>query len=449
MFRGAQALRSCCRALLLMSFVVAGSAHGEDLVSLYGKAREGDPVLKAARHEMAALLEAKPQALAALLPKLSYEYDDLRTRQAVLQSNNAVYAEGSAKYSSFIQTLTQPIFKLSAWIGYGQAEDKVRQAVASYGAAEQEAMIRTSTAYLAALAAADALSLAIAERDAIQRQLDLVEARYRNKLVAVVGLYEARARFAIKDADVLAARDELEDRRQALREIIGTDVGSLAPLRAAFVPEGPEPADVENWLTAAEDHNLLTEARRLAVEVARQEMQRQHAEHAPVLDLVATDNHADTGGSLFGGGSVVSTQVMMLRLTVPIYSGGATSSVAREATERYFQSKEDLERQRRLVERQTHAAFLSVKNGITRIKAFDEGVVSAESARRLRAEGYEAGINTTLQALDAERELYAAKRDAAKARYDYLLSRLKLKQAVGTLSEEDLAVIGRTMLAKE
>lgn len=437
--------------VLLLMLATAGGAQAEDLVSIYAKAREADPVIKAARHEMAALLEAKPQALAALLPKLSYEYDTTYTRQSVLRSNNPVYAQGTANYRGINQTLTltQPIFKLPAWIGYGQAEDKVKQAVASYAAAEQDAMVRTATAYLAGLAAGDALALATAERDAIKRQLDLVEARYRNKLVAVVDLHEARARFAIKDADVLSAHDELEDRRQALREITAEMPGALAPLRAHLVPQAPQPADVDHWISAAESQNLLTEARRHAVEVARQEMQRQRAEHAPVFDVVATDNRNDTGGSLFGGGSKVSTEAVMLRLVVPIYSGGATTSLAREAAERYLQSMEDMERQRRQAERQTRAAFLAVKNGIARIKAFDEGVVSAESASRLRVEGYRAGINTTLQVLDAQRELFAAKRDAAKARYDYFLNRLKLKQAVGTLSEDDLAAISREMLVKE
>lgn len=437
--------------LLLMLATVGCVAQADDLVSIYAKARDADPVIKAARHEMAALLEAKPQALAALLPKLSYEYDKTYTRQSVLRSNNPVYAQGVANYTGINQTLTltQPIFKLSSWIGYGQAEDKVKQAVATYAAAEQDAMVRTATAYLAGLAAGDALALATAERDAIKRQLDLVEARYRSKLVAVVDLHEARARFAIKDADVLAARDELEDRRQALREITTEMPGALVPLRANWVPLSPQPADVDHWVSAAESQNLLTEARRHAVAVARQEMRRQQAEHAPVLDLVATDNRNDTGGSLFGGGSKVSTEAVMLRLMVPIFSGGATVSLAREATERYLQSMEDMERQRRQAERQARAAFLTVKNGVARIKAFDEGVVSAESASRLRVEGYAAGINTTLQVLDAERELFAAKRDAAKARYDYFLNRLKLKQAVGTLSEVDLADISREMLVRE
>ena len=437
---------------MLSAFVMAcGAAYGEDLVSVYAKAHDADPVLKAARHEMAALLEAKPQAMAALLPKLSFEYDASRTNQAVLDSNNAVYAQGRAIYNGYVRTLTltQPIFKLSAWIGYSQAEDKVQQAIASYGAAEQEAMIRVSTAYLAALAATDAVNLAVAERDAIKRQLDLVEARYRNKLVAIVGLHEARARFAIKEADVLAARDELEDRVQALREIAGEGVGALSPLRLDLVPETPEPADLDHWLSAAKERNLLSEARRHAVEVARKEMERQRAEHAPVLDLVASDVHNDTRGSLFGGGSVVSTKTATLRLSVPLYSGGATASATREATERFYESQQELERQDRLVDRQTRSAFLAVKNGVTRIKAFDEGVVSAESARRLRVEGADAGVNTTLQVLDAERELYSAKRDAAKARYDYLLNRLKLKQAIGSLSEADLEDVSRKMLDRQ
>jgi outer membrane protein len=61
-------------------------------------------------------------------------------------------------------------------------------------------------------------------------------------------------------------------------------------------------------------------------------------------------------------------------------------------------------------------------------------------------QGQYAGTETTLAVLDAERDLYSAKRDLARARYEFVLSRLMLKQAVGTLNLDDIIEIDRLLI---
>jgi outer membrane protein len=225
----------------------------------------------------------------------------------------------------------------------------------------------------------------------------------------------------------------------------GRQVSALKPLREDIPLEQPEPPDIQKWIESGKEQNLQLMARRLQVEMAHEEINRQRSGHAPVLDLVATRNNNVTGGSLFGGGSNVETTNFMVRLTVPIYAGGATSALTGEAVSRYHASQEDVEREARQVERQARAAFQGVTGGIVRVKALAQGVVSALSARSLKVEGYKSGLGTVLQVLDAERDLYAAKRDSAKARYDFVFNRLRLKQAVGTLSEGDLLEVSKLM----
>ena len=421
--------------------------YAEDLAEVFILSRQSDPKYRAARYEFEAASYAEPQARAALLPTVTAEYTKTRTEQNILSSNNAVFASGRSVYSSENQTLslTQPIFKLSAWRGYQQAKIKVKQAAATFSAAEQDLMLRVATAYLNVLAARDALGFAGAEREAIKRQLDLVQQRFSSGLVAIANLHDARARYAIKDADVVSAQNDLDDKQQALREITGKVFTRLKPLPDVIPLDQPEPPDTDHWVESALAQNLLLEARRQAVEVAQQEIGRQQAGHYPVVDLVATQNRKDTGGSLFGGGSNVETGDVMVRLSIPLYSGGLVSALSGEAIKRYEGAREDLERDARLTERQTRAAFQGVTGGIARVQALAQGVTSAESARELKVEGYKSGLETILQVLDAERDLYAAKRDSAKARYEFLLNRLRLKQAVGTLSEADLDAINRMM----
>lgn len=433
--------------LLLLACLGVAPTHAEDLVQVYAVSRDSDPKFRAARYDFEAAAYAEPQALAALLPSASFEVTSTNTDQKILSSQNAVFASGQSKYPTDNQTLslTQPIFKLSAWLGYEQARAKVKQAASTFGAAEQDLMLRTATAYLNVLAARDTLGFAGAERDAIKRQLDLVQQRFNSGLVAIANLHDAKARYAIKEADMVAAQNDLDDKQQALRELTGKVFDRLKPLRDDIPLDQPEPNDMKHWVDAALRQNLLLEARRQAVEVAQQEVGKQRAAHVPALDFVATQNRKDTGGSLFGGGSNVSTMDVMVRLNIPIYSGGLTSALTGEAVKRYQSAQEDLERDTRQVERQARAAFEGITGGVVRVKALAQGVISSESARELKAEGYKSGLDTLLQVLDAERDLYAAKRDSAKARYDFLLSRLRLKQAAGTLSEADLVNINRLL----
>lgn len=434
-------------AIACVAALAATMAHGEDLIDVYAMARQSDPTFLAARNELEALSTAEPAARSALLPLITFEWDKNRTRQNILSSTNAVFASGGSTYptDNRILTLTQPIFRLGAWKGYEQAKVKVRQATAVFGAAEQDLMLRTAAAYLNVLAARDSLSFAEAERASIKSQLDLVQQRYTSGLVTVVGLYDAKARYALKESDVIAAQRDLNDQEQALREITGSVVPRIKPVRDDILLEQPSPSNINTWVDSALEKNLVLEGRRLGVEVARVEIDRQRAGHAPSLDLVATGNRKDTGGSLFGGGSVVETNDLMLRLTVPIYSGGLVIALTKEASARHLQAQNLLERDRRQVERQARAAYEGVTSGIVRVRALGESVVAQESARKLKEEGYRSGLQTVLAVLDAERDLYSARRDSAKARYEFLLNRLRLKQAVGTLNEDDLAAINKSL----
>ena len=422
-------------------------ALAEDLAEVFALSKSSDPKYKAGRYEFEAVGYSEPQALAALLPVVSVETTVMNTRQQILSSANAVFGSGQSKFATKTSTLTltQPIFKLSAWHGYEQAQSKVKQAAANFGAVEQDLMLRVATAYLNVLAARDAVGFAEAEREAIKRQLDLVQQRFSSGLVARVGLHEARARYALKDADVVGARNDLDDKLQALREITGKPVRNLKALRDDIPLDQPDPPEITKWVEVSLQQNLMLEARRQAIEIAQQEVSRQRAGHAPTLDLVATHNGKITGGSLFGGGSNVETTDVMLRLTIPVFSGGSTSALTDEAAKRYQASLEDLERDARQIERAARAAFQGVTGGVVRVKALSEGVVSSTSARELKVEGHKAGIDTILQVLDAERDLYAAKRDSARARYDFLLNRLRLKQAAGTLADEDLFSINKLL----
>lgn len=421
----------------------ATTLHAEDLIQAYTLAKGSDPSVRASRLEYEAVSFGIDEARGGFLPTVSAGYSKTRTSQDILQSSNAVFATGASTYpqTDLGVSLTQPIFRLAAWRRFDQAKASARMAAATLAAAEQDLIIRTATAYVGVLAAHNTLTFAQTERDGIQNQLTLAKSKYESGQATMVNLRDAEARSALNESGLVTAQNDLDDKIQALRQITGKVIAEPVPLSEQFALAAPEPLDLNQWVNGAQERNYGIRMRIEAVDVARTEISKQKAAYAPTLDLMLTNDKNDTGGSLFGGGSKVRTNNIMLRLNIPLYDGGVTSAVTHAAAKRHAASEEELDLERRLVERQTRAAFQGIVGGIQRIAALNKSVKSLEAARHLKEEGYRSGLVTVLGVLDAERDLYAVKRDAAQARYDYVLNRLKLKQAAGTLDEQDLALV--------
>lgn len=422
-------------------------ARGETLQEVYTLARENDPKYRAAQAESRANGMAIDQARAGFLPTVRLDIEEMETRQRILSSQNPIFGAGVTNFPTYNHTLSlnQPIFRKDVIERFAQAKSVVRQAEFTLLAAEQDLQLRTTAAYLVVLAATDSLALAGAEREAVGKVLDLAREKLKMGLGTITNQYDAAARHAVTQAREIEAQNKLRDARQGLREITGRLIENVQTLREEFPLETPEPAVIERWLESALEQNLVLKAKREAVDVARQEVERQRAGHFPSLNLVASHNRKQAGGTLFGGGNDVETTDVTLRLSVPLFEGGLTSAVTQEAAYRYQKSQEDHEQERRAVERATRAFYDGTLGGVSLVRALRQSVIAQQSALEAKAEGYKSGLFAQLPVLDAQRDLYLAKRDYAQSRYDYLIYRLRLKQAAGTLSETDLVSIGAAL----
>lgn len=422
---------------------LSSPVRATDLVDVYRLSAVNDPQYQAAFYAHRASLESMPQARSALLPDIAFNYEKIETRQDVKRSDNTVVVDGKARFPStnYGLTLTQPIFRFADWVRFNQSKIEVRQADVELAVAEQELLLRVAELYVAVLAAHDNHDYALAEREAVRKELERVESRYRNELASKSDLYDAQARFAVTRSSELEARNLLDDQLEALRESTGQRVANLIPLRESIPLEPPDPADIDAWEENAISRNLTVASRTLAVEIARREVNGKKGGHYPTLDLVARAENRDTGGSLFGGGSEIENAEIALRFNVPLYKGGSVKSGVRQSNYELSRAREDLKAQLFRVRREVRAAYLGVVTGVDKVKAYDESIIAQKAAVNTKQKGYQAGLNTLLQVLDAQRDLYFVKRDWAEARYDYLLSSLRLKQSVATLSPADITAM--------
>ena len=430
-------------ALGCLMAALAQPVMAVDLAQVYELAKQNDPEFEGYRFQRMAAAEALPQARAGLLPVVAFDAERVETSQDIVSADNTVFASGKTDFptTSYTLTLTQPLFNYANYTQFQQSKSQLGQADAEFETARQDLIVRVAERYFAVLAAEDSVRFTRAEKQAVERQLLTAEKRLKAELGRVTDLHDAKARYASVEAAEIEALNLLDDSQQALSELTGELMTDLAPLDQSVVLSPPEPREPAVWIEAALTQNPAIIYQKEALEVSRHEVTRQKAGHYPKLDLVYRLNNRDTKGTLFGGGSEVETQDIMVRLNLPLYQGGYVSSRSKEAAYLHQKSRQDLQRSQRAVKRAARAAYFGVINAISKVKALGEAVASQALALDAKEKGFRSGLYTNLAVLDAERDLYGARRDYAQARYDYILNRLKLEQAVGTLSDEDVAQV--------
>ncbi|HEB86256.1 MAG TPA: type I secretion protein TolC, partial [Gammaproteobacteria bacterium] len=262
---------------------------------------------------------------------------------------------------------------------------------------------------------------------------------------AITGVYEAQSRYDQSVAQTIAAKNLLAISRENLHEVIGQYPKNIAPLSAKTPLLRPQPEDIDQWAKIASQQSLSLIAAEKAMQIAREEINRQRAGQYPTLDLVASRTESITEGGAFvafTGKKQTDTRIG-LELNVPIYQGGLISSKTRQAVYQYNRAKELYERQRRTTENKTRSAYLNVESNISQVLAYKQALKSSRTALQATETGYKVGTRTTVDVLNSRREVFRAERDYAKSRYAYILETLTLQQAAGTLSDTALKTINR------
>jgi len=432
-----------CRYLLPVFCIIlflSQSVSAAGLVDVYHLAQKNDPDFQAANFQQQVTREKHRQAIARLLPVVEGSASYTRTTQDIKSSDNSVFGVGKTDFSTttYTLTLTQPVFHWESIVGLRQARAENLRAAAAHAVAGQELIVRVTDLYLQALAAQDQLAFARTEQTAVEKHFELAKGRYDMGLIPITDLYDAKARMAATRAKTIEARSLLDDAMQALQEVTGDPLADLKQLRETIPLTRPDPQDIDSWIEAALKQNPAIELQKQAVAVSRQEVRRQQSGHYPTLDLIGRFNSKNTEGTLFGGGSDVDSTDVLLQFNIPLYRGGSVSSRVREARNQLKITEQQLTKQQRAIRRQTRSAYLGVNSALKRTDALHQSMVSTQLALDTKQEGFLSGLYTSLAVLDAERDLFLVKQDYARARYDYLLNSLKLKQATGSLSGQDL-----------
>lgn len=426
----------CCLALTSTPTL----AESTSLISAYHRALQNDATLGAARAAQIAGREELPKGFAGLLPSVSIsgtrgKNQTESTTPSLTGLSTRDYDYDSKNYSL---TIRQPVYRPYNYAQYELAKATVGQTDATFEKEALQLMVRLTGAYLDALLAEDNIRYAGAQKDAISEQLQQAKKLYEAGVGTVTDISEAQARHDTVVAQGLEAENSREVARRSLEEITGTYPDSLFMLDSQKLPlDPPEPNDIKTWIEWAMEKNPEIQARKFNLEAANQELEKNRAGHYPTLDLTASRTLSESDNN-YTINSKYDTTSVGLQLNIPIYAGGYVDAAVRQAVANQDRARQLLTGMYRTVGSDTRKAFLDIVNGIAQIRALEQAVTSNESALLGTRKGFEAGMRSNVDVLNAQQQLFSAKRDLAKARYTLIINRIKLKSAVGLLSEADL-----------
>jgi len=435
---------------LIIGFACAtGSTFvmADDLRTVYEQAKQNDPVVLKAKANYLASQEDVVQARARLLPSLGGSASITHADNEGFNDLGGIDSTDSENVSYGL-SLNMEIYHHDTWLRMDNAKKSAHQTEVLYNTAKQELIIRVTEAYFNVLKAKDDLEFAIAEKKAIERQLEQTKERYKVGLIAVTNVHEAQAQYDNAITSEIRAENNVFNAEEALRVITNVypkDVSVLNTER--FSASRPSPDTANEWQQMAEAKSLDLIAQKISVDIAKENINIARAGHYPTLDLSASyGNSKNKVESVQFDG--LDSQSIGVTLTVPIYSGGAVSSSVRQAQSRYVAASQDLAQTHRNVVRNARNSYNTVIAAVSAINSLERSVVSAESALKATEAGFEVGTRTIVDVLNSTTNLYNAKRNLSSTRYDYIQSILALKRAAGTISEKDLDDINAGLIAK-
>ena len=444
------------RALLLgLGAVLAGTlgaARAEDLLQIYREAVANDPTLASARANWEATQELVPQARAGLLPSVTlvgnangeHFYEKLHTDPNISVTQNFPLA-------NYTVSASQPLYRRQNQVALDQAKQSVGQSDYVLASARQDLIVRVAQAYLDVLLALFNIELTESQKAAVSENLAQAKRNFEVGTATITDTNDAQAKYDQIVAQEISARNDLDNKIAVLRSIIGRAPGDLKRFGGKLTPQLPAPNVLDAWMDAAVRDNPQVRIAQANYDIAVLEVERQRAGHYPTVDLVASFNQGYAGASPSVGGSFSNIAndsrvgVVGVQLNVPLYLGGSIESRVRQAVANLDKARQDLEAARRSAQLSAQNAFTGVTSGVAQINAFDQAVKSAQVSYDSTRVGLEVGVRTNLDVLNQQQQVFQTRFNLAQSYYSFVINGLRLKQAVGTLSDADIEEINRAL----
>lgn len=431
-------------------------SYAADLIQVYQQALFSDPTYQAAIAQRMSDQEGVPINGSQLLPQANISGGPSLTRFHQTAAGAIPEYSATSRGYSLTLTMTQTVFNYAQFKALAGACATSKQADATLNAAAQDLMLRVSQAYFAVLRDEDNLIYSRGNKKAFAQQYDQISQHYKSGMKTITDADTARSSYDTAVAAYIAAETALANDQENLRAITGNLYPALAKLSGRFPLISPQPAEIDAWVRTAKQQNWAIRASTYALQAARENIKRQYAGHLPTVSVQGAYNVGYNNN--LSGTSAANAPIqeapfiapnrahttdasVTLNLGIPIFAGGGVVAETKQARYNYEVALQKLEAAVRATENNTRQSYLGIQLGIQQLQADKQAIKSTISSLEGLRSGFHVGTQTLVDVLNQQQKVYQAQTQYAADRYAYVNNLLLLKQAAGTLSEQDLQAI--------
>lgn len=436
--------------VVLFLFILFASpwALAEDLLQIFSAVQSHDPVWKSKEYEYQAGIQAKGKGRAYILPALTLggEYKEVTDKPECKNSEDPGCSEIESQYesSTYQLQLKQSIFDLENWYTWQEGKAFAEKAQTEYRGALQNSLYDTAVLYFDVLRSQEDFYLAQAEKDALASQLKEIQTKANAGIANQTEVLETQASADLAMVNHITMLGYLKVARENLVTHTGIEKPTVMALAQDFPIQHLIPFDEELWVNKAKASSPNLLALRQSVALAHRRYRKQSAAAYPKVDFVASIAEQDQQGRPF----VINgrTESVGIQVSVPLFVGMGDFYASKEYKMKYLQSSEEAEAQTRELIQIVKNRFRSIYTDVLTVEARRNALHSSERALKAVKAEYDAGSRNMIDVLNAQQQLFNAKRALSHARYNYLLDLLQLKLFVGELTIDDLAEVNQWLV---
>ena len=443
-----------------LSSPILHSQERADLLSLYEEALRNDSLLSSARFQNEATRELIKQGKSLFLPSISMSasFDKQDKERKFLTSSlpsNDLLSGKKTNYNSYDYgvTVKQPLFNYSAYAQYKKILTQINLSDKQLIKTQQDLIFRISKAYFETLLAKDQVDLFQYQRASIKEQLLKAEAQFEAGLISITDINEAKTKIALIKAQQISAIQKLKIKKREIQVVTGKLPGKLTPLNPIITFTKMDNL-ADDWILIAQENNLELQIKKDEIKIASREIDARRSDHYPTVDAIASrSRNWDKGGYPYGAteneGVRSYSDAIGIEISIPIFSGGMTSSRVTEAVLLKSKLEQDVEYLRRGVELKVRDYYLSLQTNFSEISAYQQAMKAATLQLESTKLGFQEGLRNSVEVLDSQQILFNAKLNILESRYNYIMNYINLKLSVGMLSIEDLNEINQYLMVNQ
>ena len=414
-----------------------------DLDSAWRAAMQHDPAYQAAISEREAGETNRAMGRAGLLPQVTATVGRTRydgTLDAPGQGGREVRED--LDFTSEVNELraTQSVFNWGRIAEYRQGHARADYSLAVFDTKAKDTAVRLVNRYFQTLLAYENVVLARNNLEANEKHIVAAQRRFDSGEGTITDVSETNSRHDLSRAELIQRQDALVVARRELQEMVGVAPDNLVGLTSKFklLPLNP-PAQAE-WMAMAMAGNAEIRSGLENVRIAEAEIDRNFGGHLPSVDLVAARRVVESETISTRNQDSATTSVGV-QVNLSIFSGGQTSALVDQSRHNRDRAQAELAATRERIAVEVTRQYQGVVSGAERIRALEVAVESTAQALRAVERGYQAGTRSVVDILDAQDRLYRSQLDLTQARLEYVLARLMLNAAAGTLDASVIATI--------